>query len=112
MTATYNLVVPQATTFNFEFYVATNGVRWNLTNYTATMTIRPFIGATSTTLVATTQNGMITITGGTGTVNVNLTATQTNIAPNSYVYDFVLYSGSTVIRLLEGKFVVAGGVTV
>ena len=111
MTATYNLVAPQATTFNFQFRPQTNGVNWDLTGYTATMTVRPFLGATTTTLLATTANGKIVINTTESNVTVTFSATDTNIKPESYVYDLVLYSGTTT-RLLEGKFLVTGGVTV
>ena len=111
MTATYNLVCPQATTFNFQFRPQTDGVNWDLNGYTATMTVRPFLGATTTTLVATTANGKIVIDPVAQNVTVNLSAVDTAIKPESYVYDLMLYSGD-VIRLLEGKLLVTAGVTV
>ena len=111
MTATYNLVCPQATTFNFQFRPQTDGVNWDLTGYTATMTVRPFLGSTTTTLLATTANGKIVIDSIADNVTVTFSATETNIKPESYVYDLVLFSGTTT-RLLEGKFLVTGGVTV
>ena len=111
MTATYNLVCPQATTFVFAFRPQTNGVNWDLTNYSATMTVRPFAGSSTTTLLATTANGKISINTTTSIITVTFTATETNIKAQSYVYDFVLTSG-TVTRLLEGNFVVTAGVTV
>jgi hypothetical protein len=111
MTATYNLVCPQATTFNFQFRPQTDGVNWDLAGYTATMTVRPFLGSSTTTLLATTANGKIVINTVADTVTVTFNATETNIKPESYVYDLILTSG-TVTRLLEGKFVVTGGVTV
>jgi hypothetical protein len=112
MTATYNLVCPQATTFTFAFRPQTDGTNWNLTGYTATMTVRPFAGSSTTTLLATTANGKISINTSTSVITVTFTAAQTNIASETYVYDFVLYTGSTTIRLLEGKFLVPIGVTV
>ena len=111
MTATYNLVCPQATTFTFQFKVETDGVPWNLTGYTATMTVRPFSGSTTQTLVATTANGKIVLNTATATATVTFSATETNISPETYVYDFVFYSGSVTTRLLEGKFLVPPGVT-
>lgn len=111
MTATYNLVCPQATTFEFQFRPQTNGVNWNLTGYTATMTVRPFVGSSTTTLLATTANGKIVIDTTYSTVTVRFDAIETDIKPENYVYDLMLYSGD-VIRLLEGKFLVTGGVTV
>jgi hypothetical protein len=112
MTATYNLVAPQATTFTFAFRPQTDGTNWNLTGYTATMTVRPFAGSTTTTLLATTANGKISINTSTSVVTVTFTSSETNIKAETYAYDLVLYTGSTVIRLLEGKFLVPIGVTV
>ena len=112
MTATYNLVCPQATTFTFAFRPQTDGVDWNLTGYTATMTVRPFAGSTTTTLLATTANGKISINTATSVVTVTFTALETDIAAETYAYDFVFYSGSVTTRLLEGKFLVPIGVTV
>ena len=112
MTATYNLVVPQATTFEFQFVIKTDNIPWDLTNYTATMTVRPFVGSTTTTLLATTANGKITLGGATGRITVNFTATETTIKAEPYVYDLVVNSGGTITRLLEGQFLVVAGVTV
>ena len=112
MTATYNLVCPQATTFTFAFKPQTDGVNWNLTGYTATMTVRPFAGSTTTTLLATTANGRISINTATSVVTVTFSSALTNIKAETYVYDFVFYTGGTTIRLLEGKFLVPIGVTV
>lgn len=111
MTATYNLVCPQATTFQFQFQPQTDGVAWDLDGYTATMTVRPFLGSTTTTLLATTANGKIVIDSVAANVTITFSATETNIKPENYVYDVVLYSATTT-RLLEGKFLVTAGVTV
>jgi hypothetical protein len=47
-----------------------------------------------------------------GSVTVNIDATTTGaITPSRYAYDLVLTTGSTVTRILEGKFVVTGAVT-
>lgn len=112
MTATYNLVCPQATTFNFQFQVKTDSTVWDLTNYTATMTVRPFPGSTTQTLLATTANGKIVLDGPNGRATVTFSAVDTDIKAETYEYDFMFYSGSVVTRLLEGKFIVTAGVTV
>ena len=112
MTATYNLVCPQATTFTFAFRPQTDGVDWNLTGYTATLTVRPFAGSSTTTLLATTANGKISINTTTSVVTVTFSALDTAIKAETYAYDFMLYSGGTTTRLLEGKFLVPIGVTV
>ena len=76
------------------------------------MTVRPFVGASTTTVVATTANDRITLGGIAGSVTVNLNATTTGaIGAGRYVYDLVLTSGSVVTRILEGKFIVTGAVT-
>jgi hypothetical protein len=76
------------------------------------MTIKPFSNSTTTTLVASTANGSMTLGTSNGKVTVTFTATETNISPSRYIYDLVLTSGSTVTRILEGKFIVTPGVTV
>ena len=82
-----------------------------MTNYTATMTVRPFVGANTTTVVASTDNGRIALQSQ-GRVVVNLDASITAaITPGRYSYDLVLDSGGVVTRILEGKFVVTGAVT-
>jgi hypothetical protein len=108
----YNLVVPQTTTFNFSSVIQTDGTPWNLTNYIAIMTVRPFLGSTTTTLSATTANGKITLGGATGTIDIELSALDTTLKAESYVYDLVLDSGSEITRILEGQFIVTAGVTV
>ena len=111
MSAKYNLICEQAATFNFSFQVKNGTVPWDLSNYTGTMTVRPFVGASNTTLVASTSNGRMTL-GAQGTVTVTVDATTTNaISPGRYSYDLVLNSSGTITRLLEGKFTVTGAVT-
>ena len=112
MSAKYNLVCDQATTFTFQFVIKNNDTAWNLSGYTAVMTIKPFSNSTTTTLLASTANGRIVLNNDAGRVTVSFTATNTNITPSRYVYDLVLTSGVTVTRILEGKFIVTPGVTV
>ena len=112
MSAKYNLVCDQATTFNFQFQIKNDSTPWNLANYTAIMTVRPFVGASTTTVVASTTNGRIVLDGGNGRVTVTLSDTITGAIPaGRYSYDLVLDSGSVVTRILEGKFIVTGAVT-
>jgi hypothetical protein len=112
LSAKYNLICDQATTFNFQFQIKNDTTPWNLTNYVATMTVRPFVGASTTTLVASTTNGRIALDGINGRVTVTVDASTTgDISAGRYSYDLVLDSGSEVTRILEGKFVVTGAVT-
>ena len=112
MSAKFNLICEQATTFNFQFSINNDAVPLDLDGYTGTMTVRPFVGASTTTVVASTANGRMVIDGPNGRVTVTLSAAITGAIPAaSYAYDLVLDSGSTIIRYLEGKFIVTGAVT-
>ena len=76
------------------------------------MTVRPFVGANTTTVVASTANGRMTFDAPNGRITVTLSSTVTGaISAARYSYDLVLDSGSTVTRILEGKFIVTGAVT-
>jgi hypothetical protein len=113
LSAKYNLVCDQATTFNFQFQILNDNTPWNLTNYDVVMTVRPFVGASTTTVVATNDNGRITIDGPNGRITVTIDAATTgNIVAGRYAYDLVVDSGSVITRILEGKFVVTGAVTI
>jgi hypothetical protein len=113
LSAKYNLVCDQATTFNFQFQILNDNTPWDLTNYTVVMTVRPFVGASTTTVVASTDNGMISVDGPNGRITVTMSAVTTgNISASRYSYDLVVDSGSVVTRILEGKFVVTGAVTI
>lgn len=112
MSAKFNLICEQATTFSFIFSINNDAVPINITGYTGTMTVRPFVGSSTTTVTATTTNGYMVLTGATGTVTVTLSAAITEaITPGRYSYDLVLDSGSTITRYLEGLFIVTGAVT-
>ena len=113
MSAKYNLVCDQATTFNFQFQILNDNTPWDLTNYDVVMTVRPFVGASTTTVVATNSNGRIAVDGPNGRITVTIDATTTgNIVASRYAYDLVVDSGSVITRILEGKFVVTGAVTI
>ena len=112
MSATFNLVLEQATTFNFQFQIKNDSTPLSLVGYTGTMTVRPFTGSTTETLVGTTANGYMVFDAAQGRVTVTFPSTITNIAAGRYVYDLVLTNGSIVTRYLEGQFTVTPGVTV
>ena len=78
MSAKYNLVCDQATTFNFQFQIKNDNTPWDLTGYSGVMTIKPFSNSTTTTLVASTSNGSMAFDVVNGRINVIFTATQTN----------------------------------
>lgn len=109
---TYNMVVPQSTTYTFICKIQEDSTPWDLTGYTGVMTVRPFLGSTTTTLEATTANGKMSLGTSTGRITITFTATDTTIKAESYVYDIVLSSGGITTRILEGQFIVTAGVTV
>jgi hypothetical protein len=112
MSAKHNLVCEEGATFTFNFTIKNGDTLWNLTGYSATMTIRPFIGSSETTLLATNANSRIVLGGAAGTVAVTFNATTTAaLTAGKYVYDLVLNSGTVVTRLLEGRFVVTPSVS-
>jgi outer membrane protein assembly factor BamB len=112
MSAKHNLVCEQGTTFVFQFTIKTGDTPWNLSDYSATMTIRPFIGSNETTLYLTNDNTKIVIDALNGRLTTTIPVeTTTPLPAGRYVYDFVLNSGTVVTRILEGKFVVTPAVT-
>jgi hypothetical protein len=113
VTGKYNLTCRQGNTFNLQFTVSNDSVVWDLTNYSITMTVRPFVGATTTVVVATTANGLITTQPTNGRVIVNIPATTTkSFAIGRHDYDIVFTAGTVVTTLIEGKFIVTAGATV
>jgi hypothetical protein len=112
LSAKFNLVCDQATTFNFQFQIKNDTTPWDLTGYTGTMTVRPFTGSSTTTFTATLANGYMVFDALVGRVTVTFPASITDITANRYVYDLVLTTGPTVTRILEGQFIVTPGVTV
>ena len=91
MSAKYNLVCDQATTFNFAFQILNDNTPWNLLNYEVVMTVRPFVGASTTTVVATNTNGRISVDGPNGRITVTIDAATTGaIAASRYSYDLVV----------------------
>ena len=116
MSAKYNITCEQAATFNFQFQVLNNttsgSTPWDLSSYTGTMTVRPFLGSTTTTVVASTENGLMVFDALNGRITVTIPASTTeDFAASRYVYDLVVTTGATTTRLLEGKFTVTAGVT-
>jgi hypothetical protein len=113
VSAKYNIVCEKGTTFTFQFVIKTDDTPWNLTGYAVTMTVRPFIGSSTTTVVATTANGLIVVDAVNGRITITIPATTTSgFSASRHEYDLVLDSGSVVTRILEGKFVVTPGVTI
>jgi hypothetical protein len=109
----YNATIDQGSIWNVTLiYQDSDGDPVDLTNYTAAMQLRQNYNSTLADLTLTTENGGLTITPLTGTIQVAATATQTGLLSSGfYVYDLELMSGSNISRLIQGQITVAEQVT-
>jgi hypothetical protein len=108
----YNFVCPQGATFSKQLTWTIDGDPVDLTTFTARMQVREKYTSPKTILNLNTENDGIFLGGTDGTVQIEISATQTSvIVPKEYVYDLELISSSTVTRLIEGKFKVTPEVT-
>ncbi len=97
------------------------GAAVNLTGWTARMHVRETYASDTKLIELTTENGGITLGGAAGTISVLATAIQmaaitvpdvSGTPPTrSCVYDLELINGSTIERLLNGKFLITREVT-
>lgn len=119
---TYNIVAEQGATYS-KLFTLTNsaGDLIDLTGYTARLHVREAYSGEVKLLELTTENGGITLGGAAGTLALLATATQMAaiVVPDlpgtppkrSAVYDLELITGSTITRLLQGKFDITREVT-
>jgi hypothetical protein len=106
----YNISVTAGTTFQLSPQWLINNSAVNLTGYSATFQVRQFVDSVTPLLNATTSNGLITITGATGTININVPSTTTSSwAAGNYQYALNLTApdGVTTTQLLQGSFTVS-----
>jgi len=109
---TYNMNARQGSTFTETLTVRIGANPLNITGYQARMMVRSTPSSSTVVLNLNTENGKISITGATGTINLSLTAAEMDaVAPRTYRYDLELVTGDTVIPLLEGAFIVKPQVT-
>jgi len=102
----------QGSTFTETLTVRIGANPLNITGYQARMMVRSTPSSSTVVLNLNTENGKISITGATGTINLSLTAAEMDaVAPRTYRYDLELVTGDTVIPLLEGAFIVKPQVT-
>lgn len=106
MAGSYNIVIDQGATWNWNFNVSTNGTAWDLSSYTFAMQVRESTVST-TKLLDLPTDGTVTMDAS-GNISVTVSATKTNTLPaGRWVYDLELTSaGGQVTRLLEGRFIV------
>lgn len=113
MAGVHNFSCEQGATFSRVItFQGSDGVAVNLSGYTARMQVRADHESAVVLLSLTTENGGIALGGAAGTVTLTATATQTAaLAAGEAVYDLELVNGATVIRLIQGCFVVDPEVT-
>ena len=107
---TYNTSVYCGAVWDKIFTMTVDGSPVNLSGFTGAMKIKEHLN--STAVLSLTSGAGITITGGSGTVAVAMTAVQTSsVSPGIYKYDLELTNGSTVYRLVQGRIIFEGQVT-
>jgi hypothetical protein len=112
----YTLQMWQGATWHYELLweTGTPAAPVDLTDYSARMQVRAEIASDTTLLDLTSDlGGAITLGGAAGTIDLDLTATETaDLTPGTHVYDLELESDTgTVTRLLQGSFVISPEVT-
>ena len=107
-----NLTIHKGATFKQNIlYQDSTGAAIPLTGYTARMQIRQSYQS-DVLQELTTENGGITITALTGSIDLLITATDTALLPAlTGVYDLEIITGTDVTRLLEGKTIITENVT-
>ena len=85
----------------------------DLTGYTARMVVKQHKSSTDSLVILTTENDRITIDGEAGEIELAISADDTaDFSQGYYVYDLIITSdGGEVSRIVEGYFVVDGGVS-
>lgn len=107
----YNITAYQGATFDLSATWSIGGTPVDLTSYTAAMQVRESFDSNSTIFSISTGSG-ITLGGTAGTIDLLVSAdTMGSADPGAYTYDLELNSGSSIIRLLRGSFIIEGEVT-
>lgn len=110
---TYNIICDQGSSFTRTFVLEyqdpvdeTVFHPYDLEGYTARMQIRKDVYASDVLATLTTENGCISIDGGTGSITITMTDAQTAAIERSGVYDIELVSpgGASVDKPIRGDF--------
>lgn len=107
-----DLTCYQGSTFDKQFTVTQSGTPVNWTGYTGKMQVRRYKDQNSTVLLTLTNGAGVSLGGSAGTISLAITAAQSSaLTPGIYYYDVELTSGATVVRILNGKFILDAQVT-
>jgi hypothetical protein len=111
----YNIIADQGATFLRSITLKNPAKQVvTLTGYTGRMHIRVTEDAASIISTLTTENGKLSITANTGTVNINIPAAEMEaMEPGDYAYDLELEETATgiVTRIIQGSFKLRAEVT-
>lgn len=110
---TYDISAEQGTDYAVTFtYRDSNAALVNLTGATARMQVRRFVESSSPFLTILSGSG-ITLGGAAGTVALTISAASLSAVPaGAYKYDIeIVTSGSVVVKLIAGNFLLNGEVT-
>ena len=102
--ARHDIVIEEGATFDITFtYLDKDGVAIDVTGYSAKMDIKESVGGTVIDDLTSTGSE-ITVGTTDGTFQIVITATNTDAYDFDWgVYDLEITTGSTVIRLVEGR---------
>jgi hypothetical protein len=111
-TKNIDLTIQKGSTWTQSIRWLTSGVVVDITGFTGRMKIKKSYYSTSSEIELTTENNRMLLGGGLGTIEIGLTATETEqLIPGKYVYDLELINGSSVINLMSGRITVLDEVT-
>lgn len=119
LAGTYNIYCEQGATFGRVMTIEVPDetdpsitTPYNLSGYTARMQVRRTIDSASVMAALTTENGLISLSGETGVITIQMPAEMTASLSTSGVYDIELINaGGQVERLLQGNFTLNPEVT-
>jgi len=108
---TYNITAYQGANYSKTFTITQSDVPFDLTGYTAAMQVREGYSSPNALLSLTSGSGIV-LGGTAGTVQINISASQSSAIPaGAYAYDLELTLSGAVTRLLQGSFSVVGNIT-
>jgi hypothetical protein len=111
-TRNVNLTIQKGSTWTQSIRWLSSGEVVNITGFTARMKIKKNYYSSVVALELTTQNNRILLGGELGTIEIGLTASETEqLVPGKYVYDLELINGNSIINLMNGQITVLNEVT-
>lgn len=110
----HHFIIEQGATFGQTLTLKdSTGSLVNLTGFTGRMTLKQSPTATDEVISLTTSNSRMTINGIEGTIELLISATDTeNLTADDGVFDLEIESGAAVVtRLIEGTYSIRRNIT-